>query len=92
MPVGSAGATVTNTATLLAFDATPDNNVGTVTVRVASQGPSSAWQNLDFEIDAAPADGQPDGWQLKTTPATDMVDCATASSGSCRGRTGCAAG
>ena len=83
VPIGSAGATVTNTATLLAFDATPDNNVGTVTVHVASQGPSSAWQNLDFEIDAAPADGQPDGWQLKTNAATDLVDCTTASSGSC---------
>lgn len=82
-PLGSAGLTVTNTATLLAFDATPDNNSASVSVRVGAVGPSSSWQNLDFEVDAAPADGQPDGWQLKTTPATDVVDCTTASSGSC---------
>jgi hypothetical protein len=54
-----------------------------VVVHVAAVGPSSSWQNLDFELDAAPADGQPDGWQLKTNAATDVVDCTTASSGSC---------
>jgi uncharacterized repeat protein (TIGR01451 family) len=83
VPIGSAGLTVTNTATLLAFDATPDNNAASVVVHVSAPGPSSAWQNLDFELDAVPADGQPDGWQLKTNAATDLVDCTTASSGSC---------
>jgi uncharacterized repeat protein (TIGR01451 family) len=83
VPIGSAGLTVTNTATLLAFDATPDDNAASVVVHVGAPGPSSSWQNLDFELDAAPADGQPDGWQLKTNAATDLVDCTTASSGSC---------
>src|SRR5262249_55086019 len=64
-------------------DATPDNNTATVSARIGSQGSSSVFQNPGFEIDTTPADGQPDGWQLKTNLATDMNDCATAHSGSC---------
>jgi uncharacterized repeat protein (TIGR01451 family) len=82
-PIGSNGTTVTNTATLRAFDATPDNNSATVTARIGAQGSSGVFQNGSFEIDTTPADGQPDGWTVKTNPTTDMLDCATASDGIC---------
>src|SRR5262249_11184443 len=82
-PIGSSGTTVTSTATLLAFDATPDNNTATVSARIGAQGSSSVFQNPGFEIDTTPADGQPDGWQLKTNLATDMTDCSTSHSGLC---------
>jgi Domain of unknown function DUF11 len=83
VPIGSNGTTVTNTATLRAFDATPDNNSATVTARVGEQSGSTVFQNGSFEIDTAPADGQPDGWTVKTNLATDGMDCTTASDGAC---------
>ena len=82
-PIGSSGTTVTSTALLKAFDATPDNNSASVTVNIGDQGSSTVFQNGGFEIDANPADGQPDFWLLKTNLTTDMNDCATASSGTC---------
>jgi uncharacterized repeat protein (TIGR01451 family) len=83
LPVGSNGTTVTSTAVLRAFDATPDNNTGTVTAQVGQQGTSSIFQNPGFEIDTTPADGQPDGWVLSVNPVTDMNDCRTSNSGAC---------
>jgi uncharacterized repeat protein (TIGR01451 family) len=83
VPIGGNGATVTNTAVLRAFDATPDNNSATVSAHVGSQGTSSVFQNGSFEVDTTPADGQPDGWVLKINPATDMLDCTTSSDGVC---------
>lgn len=83
VPLGSNGTTVTSTAELRAFDATPDNDSATATAVVGEQGTSSVFQNGGFEIDTTPADGQPDGWQLKVNLATDMMDCTTSSSGAC---------
>jgi len=83
LPIGSNGTTVTSTALLRAFDATPENNTGTVTAQVGEQGTASVFQNPGFEIDTTPADGQPDGWVLSVNPATDMNDCTTSNSGAC---------
>jgi uncharacterized repeat protein (TIGR01451 family) len=83
IPIGSNGETVTHSALLRAFDATPDNNSATVTAHVGEQGSGGVFQNGSFEIDTTPADGQPDGWVLKVNTATDMLDCTTASDGMC---------
>jgi uncharacterized repeat protein (TIGR01451 family) len=83
VPIGSNGTTVTSTATLRAFDSTPEDNSDTVTAQVGDQGTPSVLQNGSFEIDTNPADGQPDGWTLRTNLATDMRDCTTASDGMC---------
>jgi uncharacterized repeat protein (TIGR01451 family) len=83
VPIGSNGTTVTSTATLRAFDSTPEDNTDTVTAQVGDQGAPSVLQNGSFEIDANPADGQPDGWTLKTNLTTDMRDCTTSTDGMC---------
>jgi uncharacterized repeat protein (TIGR01451 family) len=83
LPLGSNGTTVTNTAVLRAFDATPDNNSASVTAQVGEQGTGSVFQNPGFEIDTTPADGQPDGWVLNVNQVTDMNDCTTSASGAC---------
>lgn len=83
VPIGGNGTTVTSTATLRAFDSTPDNDTATVTAQVGDQGVPTVLQNGSFEIDSNPMDGQPDGWTLKTNLATDMRDCTTSTDGMC---------
>ena len=83
-PIGSSGTTVTSTALLKAFDATPDNNSASVTVSIGDAGIVERVPERRLrDRRERPPTGSPTSGSLKTNLTTDMNDCATASSGTC---------